>query len=331
MLFLAFVLLAAAPTPDKPSGITGESDPCTLGRVIDGDTVDVKIGAKQDRLRLLDIDTEESHNSVAKKITPFGLTTSDWAKGYIESGGPCWVEYGPERRDVYDRLLAYLWIKKDGAWEDYNLSTIKKGYAPYFTKYGYSKNHHAEFAAAQKKAEEENVGVWDPANEGNLRGTYLGPTGLIAWWNERADSLAQFDKEARMRPDILDTRIHWELVRDHAGAKQTVFTSIRNPDEKGSGFVGKCEGKLYQPTEIVALNGESSVEDALKASVGKYRYFTGMVTLSEDRKTIRLEIAKVTDISATPPPKTSVAKPAATAKATPAPKSAAAATAKKKK
>lgn len=328
MLPVAFLILAAAPSAvvvDKPAGIVGTAEACITGRTVDGDTADVKIGARTERLRLLDIDTEESHNSVAKKITPFGLETAAWTKNYIEQGGPCWVEYGPERKDVYDRTLAFLWIKKDGAWQNYNLETVKRGYAPYFTKYGYSHNHHAEFAAAQKEAQEKNLGVWDPSNEGNLRGTYLGPTGLIAWWNERADSLAAYEKEGRMRPDILDTRMHWELIRDRAGESVTVFTAIRNADEKGAGWVGKCEGKLYQPYEIVAKNGESTVEDALKAAVGKYRYFTGKVALSEDRKTLRMEIASPADLSPTPPPKPGAkAAAAAAAKATPAPKPAAA-------
>ncbi|HVO30629.1 MAG TPA: thermonuclease family protein [bacterium] len=308
-LTLALLLLFAAPasSTEKPKGIVGESEACSVVRVIDGDTVDVKIGERTDRLRLLDIDTEESHNSVAKKITPFGLETSAWAKEYVQPGIPCFVEYGPERRDVYDRVLAYLWVKREGAWENYNLTTVKTGRAPYFTKYGYSKNHHEEFAAAQKDAEEKHVGIWDPANEGNLRGAYLGTAGLIAWWNDRADSIARFEKEGRMRPDILDTRWHFDLLRAKSGGPVTVFTSIREPDAKAAGFVGKCEGKISQVLQIVAAGGDAKVEDALKASIGRYRYFRGQLERGDDGKSLRLTIASTDDIAVDPPPKPAAA------------------------
>ena len=55
-----------------------------------------------------------------------------------------------------------------------------------------------------------------------------------------------------------------------------------------------------------------------------------MVTLSEDRKTLKISIAKASDVTATPPAKPVAAKTPAP-KATPAPKSAAATNGKKKK
>lgn len=317
-LVASILVLASPPSKaDKPKGIAGESDPCEVIRVIDGDTVDVKIGEGTDRLRLLDIDTEESHNSPAKKITPFGLETAAWAKDYLDAGMACWVEYGPERRDVYDRLLAYLWVKRDGAWEDYNLTTVKLGKAPYFTKYGYSQWHHAEFAAAQKAAQEKHLGVWDPAEEGNLRGAYLGPDGLIPWWNDRADALARYEKEARTRPDIFDTRLHWDLIKRKAPATMTVFTAIRDRDPKAAGFVGRAEGKLFQKFHIVAAGGNAAIERALEASTGRYRYFVGKVDLLEDGRTLQMTIADAADIRLDPPPFARKA-PAA---ATPAPSS----------
>jgi endonuclease YncB( thermonuclease family) len=329
MLAIALTMLfatAAAAPPARPAGAVGETDPCKVVRVVDGDTVRVIVGGKEEALRLLAIDTEESHNSVAKKITPFGLETSVWAKSFIQEGQPCVLEYGPERRDVYDRLLAYLWLIEDGTWKDYNLQTVEKGYAPYFTKYGYSREHHAEYVAAQKAAQEKKLGVWDPSNEGNLRGTYLGPDGLIAWWNERADALAVFEKDARTRPDIVDTRMHYNLIRDQVDAAKgpltlTIFTSIRNPDEKSSTWVGKCEGKLGQTLEIVAAGGASETESVLKASVGKYRYFTGTIARKEEGKGLRLAILKAEDVMAAVPPKPgskeTVVKPATAPQATP--------------
>lgn len=313
MVSLAFaVLLATASSapkaPAKPEVIPGKADPCTIVRIVDGDTADVLIRGKTERLRLLAIDSEESWPSPAKPVTPFGLETSKWAKSFLASEEPCWVEYGPERRDVYDRLLAYLWRQEGKDWRMYNLQAVERGYSPYFTKYGYSEKHHDRFVAAEKKAQKGNKGIWDPSNEADLRGKYLGEGGLRPWWDERAESLKKWNAIAAKRPEIIDTRTRWGDAKARSGTRVTLFTSIRQPDETGGRWVGKCEGKLYEPLEIIAADGDGEVERALRASVGKYRYFTGVVELAEDTKTLRLTVDSDGDVRPEPPPAKSARK-----------------------
>lgn len=310
---LLLLLLAANAAADKPAGILGDSDPCTVVRQVDGDTTDVLIRGKSDRTRLLAIDTEESWPSSSKPVTPFGLETSKWAKGFITAGQLCWVEYGPERRDVYDRLLAYLWLKESDGWQMYNLQVVQLGYSPYFTKYGYSDLHHDQFDAAQKAAQKAKRGLWDPANSSDLRGDYLGKDGLLSWWNDRADALKAYQQISHAHPEIIDTRTRYGELRDHLGKRVTVFTAIRQPDEKGADWMGKCEGKLYEPFEVVS-GGDSAVEEALRSSVGRFRYFTGAVDLKEDDpKTIVMTISSPADVATTvdaPAAKATPAKPA---------------------
>ena len=307
-------LIAAAPAknapatePKQPKGIVGKADPCVILRVVDGDTADVRLKGKEERLRLLDIDTEESWPSASKPVTPFGLETSKWAKAFLQTEEPCWVEYGSERRDVYDRLLAYLWRQEGGEWRMYNLQAVEKGYSPYFTKYGYSANHHAAFVAAEERAQEAKRGIWDASNEADLRGKYLGADGLRAWWDERAETLKAWDKIARDRPDVIDIRHDWRDAKAQAGLgnRITVFAAVRKGDQAGSLWVGKCEGRLYELFEIVPEGGDSSVEEVLRGAIGHYRYFTGTVEMLEDKKTLRLSVRDPADVSLTPPPKPS--------------------------
>ena len=308
MLVLSLaILLAGAPASSaasraaKPAAIPGKADPCTIVRIVDGDTADVLIKSKTERLRLLAIDTEESWPSASKPVTPFGLETSKWAKGFLSSEEPCWVEYGSERRDVYDRLLAYLWRQQDGEWRMYNLQSVERGYSPYFTKYGYSEQHHKAFVDAEKRAQKAKKGIWDPGMESDLRGKYQGPDGLRAWWDARADALKGFETIATTRPDIIDTRQNWERARANVGTRVTLFTAIRQAKEEGI-WAGQCEGKLYEPLEIVPGSGPG-VEEALRKTVGYYRYFSGTVELVEDGKKLRLTVDKVEDIALAPPPR----------------------------
>lgn len=292
---------AAKADPTPPKGIIGRADPCTILRVVDGDTADVLVKGKEERLRLLDIDTEESWPSASKPVTPFGLETSKWAKSFVSSEEPCWLEYGHEKRDVYDRLLAYLWRQYDGKWQMYNLQAVERGYSPYFTKYGFAANHHDAFVAAEKRAQEAKKGIWDPSNEMDLRGKYLGPDGLRAWWDERAESLKAWDNVSKYRDDIIDMRQNFRFAKAQAGKRITAFTAIRQAGQDGSLWVGKCEGRLFEPLEIVG--SDSTVEEALRGTIGHYRYFSGVVELAEDRKTLRIVVSDAGDVSVSPPPK----------------------------
>ena len=294
---------AQAKSQDKPKAIRGKADPCTILRIVDGDTADVLIKGETERLRLLSMDTEESWPSAGKPVTPFGLETSAWAKSFLRSEEPCWVEYGHEKRDVYNRLLAYLWRKQDGEWRMYNLQAVEKGFSPYFTKYGYSEWHHDAFIAAENGAQKAQRGIWNPTNESDLRGQYLGPDGLRTWWDKRAEALKTWTAISKSRRDIIDIRQDWRRAKDAAGEKEkvTVFTAIRKADQEGAQWIGQCEGRLYEKFEIVPGPGAHEVEEALRGTIGHYRYFSGVLALGEDGKTLRLTIDQTDDIALEPP------------------------------
>ncbi len=75
-------------------------------RVVDGDTIEVRIGGKLEDVRLIGVDTPET----VKPGTPvqcFGPRASHFTKRLLE-GRTVRLVFGVERRDVYGRLLAYV-------------------------------------------------------------------------------------------------------------------------------------------------------------------------------------------------------------------------------
>jgi hypothetical protein len=232
-------------------------------------------------------------------VTEFGVETSQWAKAFMTPGDACYLELGVERRDVYDRLLAYLWRRDGAAWRMYNREAIERGFSPYFTKYGFSPEHHDELAAAQVRAQEGRLGIWDPDNAGLLRGAYLGAEGLLELWEDRARALESFAAQRGTRPDIIELRSSYAALARHVGERVTVFTAVRTPKSEGGEWIGKCEGKPREPFAVVAKGPE--LEAALGAVLERYRYFTGV--LERDKAGYRLLIDDVGDVSATPPPR----------------------------
>lgn len=77
-----------------------------VARVVDGDTIQVRVGGRLEYVRLIGVDTPET----VKPGTPvqcFGPRASHFTKGLLE-GRTVRLTFGVERRDVYGRLLAYV-------------------------------------------------------------------------------------------------------------------------------------------------------------------------------------------------------------------------------
>jgi micrococcal nuclease len=92
-------------------------------RVIDGDTLEVRIGGRIEDVRLIGVDTPET----VKPDTPvqcFGPQASRFTHRLLE-GRRIRLLYGVERRDIYGRLLAYARLGKRFV----NALLVKRGLA----------------------------------------------------------------------------------------------------------------------------------------------------------------------------------------------------------
>ncbi|NTW22055.1 hypothetical protein HGA34_00745 [Candidatus Falkowbacteria bacterium] len=142
---------------------TAEQDPIKVEKtyykvvkVIDGDTIDVEIEGKAQRLRLIGINTPETVDP-RRPVECFGKEASVKAKEFL-NGQEVELESDPTQtdRDKYGRLLRYV-RTKEGLF--YNLEIIKQGYAYEYT-YDNPYKYQKEFKSAQLEAKNSGRGLW---------------------------------------------------------------------------------------------------------------------------------------------------------------------------
>lgn len=132
-------------------------------KVVDGDTIDVSIDGKVERLRLIGINTPETVDP-KKPVECFGIEASNKAKKELE-GKKVLLESDSSQneRDKYNRLLRYVFLE-DGT--NFNLTMISEGYAYEYT-YALPYKYQSEFKEAQIKASEEKNGLWGSVCNGS--------------------------------------------------------------------------------------------------------------------------------------------------------------------
>jgi len=137
------------------SPLYSETHIAKLDRVVDGDTITL---ATNKRVRLIGIDCPEKHpsdkliralektNAAYNDMSALADRSTDMARGmYPSSGGDILLEFDEERRDQYERLLAYVYVPYEkmfsGApaelikiengkkWTMVNGELIRRGYA----------------------------------------------------------------------------------------------------------------------------------------------------------------------------------------------------------
>ena len=127
-------------------------------RVVDGDTIVVNYKGKNEKVRLLCVNTPESVHPDEKQNIPMGKVASDYTKNRLK-GKYVDLEFEGPIRGRYGRLLAYVFV--DGS--NFNLELVKRGLSPYYTKYGLSQRYDEEFREAERYAREHKLNIWgDP-------------------------------------------------------------------------------------------------------------------------------------------------------------------------
>lgn len=128
----------------------------TVVRVIDGDTIVVHLGGGDETVRILGIDTPETH----KPDTPvecFGPEATDRMTALLPKGTTVRLVRDVEARDRYGRLLAYVYRDADGLFVD--LTMLQEGYAGTLI-IAPNVAHRADFDAAVADAQRAKRGLW---------------------------------------------------------------------------------------------------------------------------------------------------------------------------
>ncbi|MGY1829122.1 thermonuclease family protein [Geodermatophilus sp. SYSU D01180] len=261
----------------QPKGTTVDT---RITRVVDGDTLVVPVGDRDERLRLLCLDTEESNAGSDKPITPWGREAKKEAERFFPVGEPVVLEFpGTEELDVclrryrdnFGRLLVFA--HRDGA--DFQEHMIRRGYSPYFAKYGHAEfdDHRDRYVAAERAAQAAHVGVWDQAtvNGSEMRNYAL----LGTWWALRAALIDDYRQRRAVDPTLLNSRLDYEQLRQLAAerAQVTVFTELAGYTRVGRHRAVVDIGSRAQPFKLFIPDIEADGGQAVLALLDN-RYLT---------------------------------------------------------
>ena len=124
--------------------------------VIDGDTVDVIITGREERVRLIGIDTPETKKPNSP-IECFGPEATAFTEALLPIGTPVYIERDVVNRDDFGRLLGYVYRADDGIFVNYEI--MRQGFAQPLSIP--PNDTFAElFADAARAAEADDAGLW---------------------------------------------------------------------------------------------------------------------------------------------------------------------------
>lgn len=226
--------------------IKGTSVTVRFHYAVDGDTIRVYLpdAEKSESIRILCLDTEESFSFGSKPKTPWGSEAKKFAREFFEgvetvtlefSGNEALATAFTKYRGNFGRLLAFVY--KDGV--DFQEIMIRKGYSPYFNKYGNAPfaSHHVRYQEAERQAQIKNIGVWDQVG---VNGYVARDYALLkVWWDLRAARVDHYRKLKEADKTVYNTRLDYDKLVELAenGAVATVFTEVSYV-RRTSGSVG---------------------------------------------------------------------------------------------
>jgi len=155
-LLAAATLVAAAWASPQPTGRPAGPDRGVVTHLVDGDTLDVRVGARTERIRLIGVDTPESV-APNRPVQCYGAEASTYLATLVPEGTEVRLERDAVARDQYDRLLAYVYRVEDDLLV--NLAMVEQGFADAVT-YGDNEALYATLAAAEAEARAAGRGLW---------------------------------------------------------------------------------------------------------------------------------------------------------------------------
>lgn len=166
LLMVGLVIAIALKQPSWPS--LAKKPPLPSGfvpvvKVHDGDTIEVKLDGKKEKVRLVGVDTPETVDP-RRPVQCYGKEASDFTKQAFASKAvrlqSDTLRGESANRDKYGRLLRYA-FRPDG--KLHNQELIRAGYGLEYTFSGQRYEYQTEFKAAEREAKSEQRGLWSPA------------------------------------------------------------------------------------------------------------------------------------------------------------------------
>ena len=278
-------------------------------KVVDGDSIKISLNGKTESLRLICVDTEESHSGGSKPVTAAGKAASEMAKKYFarDGGGLAQIDIEfdtddavevalQKHRDNYGRLLCY--VHKDG--ENYNIKLIEEGWSPYFVKYGRSRLYHRQMTEAESAAKAYNLMIWNPITNAKIPSRNYG--NLLPWWSMRGSIVEEF-RLSEATAGALSLRLHYPkiLVASERAKSITIFCDLQAGINKwigGSALI--YAGSVYYKLDLWIPDAETDEMAPLKRLIEKryaglgrgYVYVSGKVEQYKGKPQIVLKDIK---------------------------------------
>lgn len=156
--FVAVALAAVGLVRSQRDGASGlPPDVGLVDFVVDGDTIDVDIAGREERVRLIGIDTPETRVDDGPPEC-FGPEATEFTRSLLPAGTEVRLTRDVVGRDDYGRLLAYVYRRSDEVFV--NEAIIAGGYARPLT-IGPNDAYASRFVAAATAAEAADLGLWD--------------------------------------------------------------------------------------------------------------------------------------------------------------------------
>jgi micrococcal nuclease len=159
---------AAAPPP--PPSAPGMVLTGTVARVVDGDTVQVRVRGFDTVVRLIGIDTPETRHP-SRAVECWGPEATARARALMPEGTAVRLETDPSQdaRDRYGRLLAHVYTGGRSGADSVNRALVAAGAARVYVYRGAAFRHLDAFAGAQRAARAAGRGLWGPPCRGVTR------------------------------------------------------------------------------------------------------------------------------------------------------------------
>jgi micrococcal nuclease len=139
---------------DRRGEPAGKSVDATVVRVVDGDTAQMEFdNGGEEGVRFIGVDTPESV-APGQPVECFGKKASRFTTGLLE-GERVTLRFGEERRDIYDRLLAYVYLGDRFV----NADLVRLGYARTL-EIAPNVDFAEKFARLQQQAANAGLGLW---------------------------------------------------------------------------------------------------------------------------------------------------------------------------
>lgn len=122
-------------------------------RIVDGDTIHVRVGERVEKVRYIGVNTPEVHHP-RKGEEPGGRQAATINRALVEARDVR-LETDVQTRDRYGRLLAYVWVGETMI----NAELVRRGYAQVMT-IPPNVRHQRLLLGLQREARDAGRGLW---------------------------------------------------------------------------------------------------------------------------------------------------------------------------